>query len=161
LYAWKLPADSAENVIRNQIDFVMFWENFRKYAHIKSAKTYPGADVNTVHNPVVVRFRMHRMVKAKQSPRKQIDVNKLKNKEFKFRAAQILEGKLTETEQELKWKQVKDAIIDVQQTMIGLVNSAKKQKWMTDSIRETMEKRRLAKGNEQSADSQAFVSFFP
>lgn len=48
----------------------------------------------------------------------------------------------------MEWKHVKDAIIDVQQTVVGLVNPVKKQKWMTDNILGTMEKRRLAKGNE-------------
>lgn len=67
----------------------MFHENFKK--HIKSAKTYPGADINSDHNPVIVRFKMHRFVKTKRPPCKKIDVNKLKNKDFKLRVAKILE----------------------------------------------------------------------
>ena len=52
LYTWKSPGD----ISRNQIDYIMLNERFRNC--IKKAKTYPGADMNSDHNPVVVKINM-------------------------------------------------------------------------------------------------------
>ena len=52
LYTWKSPGD----ISRNQIDYILFNERFRNC--IKQAKTYPGADMNSDHNPVVVKLNM-------------------------------------------------------------------------------------------------------
>ena len=52
LYTWKSPGD----ISRNQIDYIMLNERFRNC--IKQAKTYPGADMNSDHNPVVVKINM-------------------------------------------------------------------------------------------------------
>ena len=47
LYTWNSPGD----ISRNKIDYIMFNERFRNC--IKQAKTYPGKDLNSDHNPVV------------------------------------------------------------------------------------------------------------
>ena len=52
LYTWKSPGD----ISRNQIDYIMLNERFRNC--IKQAKTYPGADMNSDHNQVVVKINM-------------------------------------------------------------------------------------------------------
>ena len=45
LYTWKSPGD----IRRNQIDFILIRERFKNY--IKCVKTYPGADIDSDHNP--------------------------------------------------------------------------------------------------------------
>ena len=52
LYTWKSPGD----ISRNQIDYIMFNERFRNC--IKQAKTYTEAEMNSDHNPVVVKVNM-------------------------------------------------------------------------------------------------------
>ena len=52
LCTWKSPGD----ISRNQIDYIRFNERFRN--NIKQAKTYPGADMNSDHNPMVVKVNM-------------------------------------------------------------------------------------------------------
>ncbi|XP_030760432.1 craniofacial development protein 2-like [Sitophilus oryzae] len=47
LYAWKSPVDRPDNVIRNQIDFILINQRFS--STIKGASTYPGADVPSDH----------------------------------------------------------------------------------------------------------------
>ena len=47
LYTWKSPGD----VRRNQIDYIMINQTFRKA--IRQVKTYPGADINSDHNQYV------------------------------------------------------------------------------------------------------------
>ncbi|XP_030753190.1 craniofacial development protein 2-like [Sitophilus oryzae] len=56
LYTWKSPQDSKQNPIRNQIDYILAPKRYRN--GVLSAKTYPGADVGSDHNPVVARIRM-------------------------------------------------------------------------------------------------------
>jgi len=51
LYTWKSPGD----VHRNQIDFITIKKRYRNT--VKNAITYPGADMNSDHNPVVVKLK--------------------------------------------------------------------------------------------------------
>ncbi|XP_023233867.1 craniofacial development protein 2-like [Centruroides sculpturatus] len=51
VYTWKSPGD----ICRNQIDFILIKERFRI---IKQAKSYLGADINSDHNPVVVKAKI-------------------------------------------------------------------------------------------------------
>ena len=51
LNTWKSPGD----VKRNQIDYIMVRNRFRN--SVKQVKTYPGADVDSDHNPVVCKKR--------------------------------------------------------------------------------------------------------
>lgn len=55
LYTWKSPADTPENVVRYQIDYIL---NNRYKNAIKFTKTYPGADINSDHNPVVAKLNI-------------------------------------------------------------------------------------------------------
>ncbi|CAH2103665.1 unnamed protein product [Euphydryas editha] len=52
LYTWTSPAHMKDNIVRNQIDYVMLNKRFRN--SIKCAKTYPGADIGSDHHPVIV-----------------------------------------------------------------------------------------------------------
>ncbi|XP_030765278.1 craniofacial development protein 2-like [Sitophilus oryzae] len=62
LYTWKSPADKKGRTIRNLIDFILVGQELKKY--VQSVKTYPGADVNSDHNPVVMDFRMRRFKRS-------------------------------------------------------------------------------------------------
>ena len=66
------------DISRNQIDYIMFNERFRNC--IKLAKTYPAADMNSDHNPVVVKINMElRRTNAKKWS-EQLEINLLKEK---------------------------------------------------------------------------------
>lgn len=65
LYTWKSSMDCEKRIIRNQTDFILLGLTLRKY--VKSVKTYPGADVNSDHNPVVMDFRFRRFIKTKKN----------------------------------------------------------------------------------------------
>lgn len=49
---WKSPGDRA----RNQIDYIAIKKRYRNVA--KQAKTYPGADINNDHVPVVSMMKL-------------------------------------------------------------------------------------------------------
>lgn len=51
LYTWTSPQHTVDNIVRNQIDFVLVNKIFRN--SIKNCVTYPRADIKSDHNPVV------------------------------------------------------------------------------------------------------------
>lgn len=70
LYTWSSPKDNESNLIRNQIDFILVNERFKNC--IKNVKSYPGADVNSNHNPIIAKInirlkRLQRTQKQKES----------------------------------------------------------------------------------------------
>ena len=52
LYTWKSPGD----IRRNQIDFILIRERFKNC--IKCVKIYPGADIDSDHNPVFAELEI-------------------------------------------------------------------------------------------------------
>ena len=77
LYTWKSPGD----ISRNQIDYIMFNDRFRNC--IKQAKTYPGADMNSDHNPVVVKVNMKLKRTNAANRSEQLELNLLKEETYK------------------------------------------------------------------------------
>ena len=61
LWTWKSPGD----LTRNQIDFIIINKRFRN--SVNQAKTYPGADINSDHVPVIatVSLKLKKAVKPK------------------------------------------------------------------------------------------------
>ncbi|CAG5122788.1 unnamed protein product [Candidula unifasciata] len=77
LFTWKSPGD----INRNQIDYVMIRDRFKN--NIKKAKTYPGADINSDHNPVVIKIQIklkNTGIRTQRSPH--IDISALKQPEI-------------------------------------------------------------------------------
>ncbi|GFS25846.1 craniofacial development protein 2-like [Elysia marginata] len=52
LYTWKSPGD----VRRNQIDYILMSSRFKNSA--VNCKTYPGADIGSDHNPVIMQMKV-------------------------------------------------------------------------------------------------------
>ena len=72
MYTWKSPGD----ISRNHRDCIMINERFRNC--VKQARTYPGADINSDHNPVILKFKVKlKKIKINQA-QSQIDYNLLK-----------------------------------------------------------------------------------
>lgn len=65
LYTWTSPRHKADHIIRNQIDYILVNKRFRNC--VKSAKTYPGADIRSDHNPVVAEL----VLNLKKMPKRQ------------------------------------------------------------------------------------------
>ena len=53
LCTWRSPGD----IYRNQIDFILINKRFRNA--VKQARTYPGADVGSDHNPLMIKMNMY------------------------------------------------------------------------------------------------------
>ena len=79
LYMWKSPGGT----MKNQIDYIMINQRFRKY--IKLAKPLPGADINYDHNPVKVKMKVKLKQMKKTKAREHLDLDLLKQQEYKDR----------------------------------------------------------------------------
>ncbi|VVC27559.1 Endonuclease/exonuclease/phosphatase [Cinara cedri] len=60
-YTWKMPGDLG----RYQIDFILVRNRFKN--QVKSCKTYPGADINSDHNLVMMKYNEGRSKKEIKS----------------------------------------------------------------------------------------------
>ena len=159
LYTWKSPGDKS----RNQIDYIIFKERFRKC--IQQAKTYPGTDMNSDHNPVVIKINMKfkRTNATKRS--EQLELNLLKEETYKNKynvEVQNIYERLCieETEQQpdngcfnnqcdKKWTTVKQPIKSSLNAVLPRKANRKKQKWMTDHILHLMENRKQFKNSDK------------
>lgn len=88
LYTWKSPQDNEQNCVRNQIDYVMINQRFRN--SIKSARTYPGADVPSDHTLLVAKFKNTLKKIKRQKKEQRADMGMLKEMEMKQKITQQL-----------------------------------------------------------------------
>ncbi|XP_037931287.1 craniofacial development protein 2-like [Teleopsis dalmanni] len=139
LYTWKSPADTANKVIRNQIDFITISERYKN--SIKFAKTFPGADVPSNHNLLAVTINIKFKTTSSAQPRSKLNVQKLKSPDLRirFENENEIETKLLSFQpddmsiEEISMK-IKNTIMEVANNEVSVVRSRKKEVWMTDEI---------------------------
>lgn len=153
LYTWKSPADKDNNIVRNQIDYILIKHRYRNA--IKTVKAYPGADVSSDHNPLIARFQLQ--LKKMQNKHKvdKLDIEKLKSEEIREKLKQQINANLekatTKSQQneesaEQQWQFLKTALIEPSKKEL-ITSKHKKEDWMTDGILELMDERRRCKSN--------------
>lgn len=150
LYTWRSPADNNNKIIRNQIDYVLVRKRFRNA--IKSAKTYPGADAATDHNPVVVKFDLRFKKITQRDNKNQIQRSSLKDPVVKSQLSKKINEEISrsiidpEEDSNQKWETFKKAIMNpTKEILQKKKNTNKVKSWMTDEILQLMEERRLYK----------------
>ena len=155
-YTWKSPGD----VKRNQIDYIMINRRFRN--SIRRCKTYPGADINSDHNPVKahvnIKLKSTSSVKKQQA---QFDLEYLKmdvvrqryNIEVKnkYEALSMISQEQEtpiKIEQEIKtkWEKFRDSAKHGL-NILPRKEKKKNKQWITDDILNTMVERRKNKHN--------------
>lgn len=148
-YTWKSPQDRPDKIVRNQIDFILIKQRFRN--SILSAKTYPGADIGSDHNPVVACFRMKLKV-IKKTEQRYADMRNLKINHIKQQISDSINENINNIKSDNantgdineKWENIKQAITSASERR--LTPPKRKHKvWMTEEILELMNERRLSK----------------
>ena len=141
----------------------MFNDRFRNC--IKQAKTYPGADMNPDHNPVVVKINM-KLKRTNATKRgDQLELKLLKEETYKNKynvEVQNIYERLCieETEQQpdngsfknqcdKKWTTGKQSIKSSLNAVLPRKANRKKQKWMTDHILNLMENQKQFKNSDK------------
>ena len=153
LYTWKSPGDAC----RNQIDYIMINTRFRNC--VKQVKTYPGADICSDHNPVVmkIKIKLKKLESKQQNPN--LELNKLKEEHFKecynisvsnkYNALTTEQQPQREEDQiEQEWKAIKDSMTSAASDVLPKKKRERKQDWMTEEILEKMKKRKEVKNRD-------------
>ena len=151
LYTWKSPGDRS----RSQIDYITINRRFRN--SLLQVKTYPGADCDSDHVPVVatVRVRIKRIVKGKARPKPQVNLlrenENIKNQysvEVKNRF-EILQQESEDETAEQQWKILQEAISKANEIVLPKTERKEKKPWMTDEILKLMDERRIYKDSDR------------
>lgn len=147
LYTWKHPKDSPENTIRNQIDYILVKKRYRNSC--TCVKTYPSADIQSDHNPLVGTFRV-KLKRIRKKIAKRYDLRKLKEPLIKSKAETRINDELrlvtniSNIEEEIV--KIKDTVEIIKKELLK-PDTIKKKTWMTNEILQMMEERRLVKRN--------------
>ena len=152
LYTWKSPADTVDHVIRNQIDYILINKRFKN--SLTSAKTYPGADVFSDHNPLVGQIELKLKKVAKTKHKENLDYDTLKDPIVREEVRKTMREKLETTTQqeqsvEQKWSYIKDVVIKAGEKHLRKRTTEKYKEWMTDDILHMMDQRRLVKNKDE------------
>ena len=148
-HTWKGP----DGEVKNQIDYILTNKRYRN--SITNAKTRPGADCGSDHNPVVFKLRIKlKLTKKKKNSGKIIyNCEKLKNSEVKkiFEnetnrvAKEIKEEMTVNTQIEEVWEKLKQGTKKAAENLRDKNNIKKHKSWMTDEILRRMEVRKQQK----------------
>uniref|UniRef100_A0A8D8X189 Craniofacial development protein 2 n=1 Tax=Cacopsylla melanoneura TaxID=428564 RepID=A0A8D8X189_9HEMI len=146
LYTWKSPMDSPNNTVRNQIDYIMVNKRFRNSCI--SVKTYPGADIQSDHVPLVGIFKV-KMKRVNPRKHKTYDLRQLKNETVRASVRSALKDKMENKPDpgnpEVALEHLQQAVKEVKEEYLK-PDKRKKKSWMTDDILALMEQRRIVKG---------------
>uniref|UniRef100_A0A8D8ZLR6 Craniofacial development protein 2 n=1 Tax=Cacopsylla melanoneura TaxID=428564 RepID=A0A8D8ZLR6_9HEMI len=149
LYTWKSPMDKPGKIVRNQIDYILISKRYRNA--ITSVKTYPGADIQSDHVPLVATFKV-KLKRITTKNMKMYDLRKLKDPHSKQTAKQILNETMRNIEEK---NTVKEKLEIVQRTCKEIKEKClkkdvrKKKTWMTDEILNLMDQRRGYKNRDE------------
>ncbi|CAF4868095.1 unnamed protein product [Pieris macdunnoughi] len=148
LYTWTSPAHTPDHIVRNQIDYIAINSRFKN--SIKSAQTYPGADINSDHNPVVVKmcYNLKKLRKTKIICRP--DIRSIKHPDKRVKASNAINRWVEENfNTTASVEKVNHALVrtitDINETILGQTHHNKRQQWMEGEILDLMEERRLIK----------------
>ena len=154
LYTWKSPQDNPQNIVRNQIDYILVNRRFRN--SIPTVRTYPGADVASDHNPVVARLRV-RLTTRRAFVKPSIDVRKLDDPDIRKCVEQDLSSGLREIGEEMDengevdahWCKIKEVLKVTAEKHLTADATRRQIGCLSNSILDLMEERRECKNRDQ------------
>lgn len=156
LYTWKSPQDRRGIMVRNQIDYITINSRFRN--GVLDAKTYPGCDINSDHNPVVITLRVKLKTIKRPKPVNRIDWNNAseeKKEQYKeyvdkqLNAGNGMRDNPPRGNIEQRWLTIRNVMTRGGEDAIGKERKKGKKPWMTEEILALMEKRRKYKSRNE------------
>ena len=118
---------------------------------VTNVKTYPGADVGSDHNPVLMQIKIKLKKMRKQKSHVKFELQQLKDQEKRQEYNVKVKNRfeLLDVEEFLQveenWQGIKSALCDSLNSTIPKRVRNKKKSWMADEILQLMELRREAK----------------
>lgn len=157
LYTWKSPQDSYNNIVRNQINYILI--NRRYQNSIKRVAAYPGADIGSDHNPLIAdfQFRLKLISEKRTTTQRHYNIDRLREPavadRMKFELTELWASNnnnpgLNDSPDDI-WNNIKQNILTVSNAFLTPTTTKKNKPWMTDEILSLMEDRRIAKVEQQ------------
>ena len=137
---WRSPGD----IYRHQIDFILINKRFRNA--VKQARTYPGADVGSDHNPLMIKMNIKLKKTKKKLINQQMKLNLLKHDEYKRMYAvevqtqyEALSKEETDQGSDLEvvdraWQLLKTSMVKAAKKVLPKKERVKRKSWMTNEI---------------------------
>ena len=150
LYTWKSPGD----IRRNQLDYILVNQRFKN--SVKQARAYPGADINSDHNPVIMKMNIKLKKTKKGIIREHFYMNMLRDTETKERYAievencyntvlnienPAQEGESSEEKIDKDWENISKSMTQAASNVLPKKKKEARQDWMTPEILKKMEQR--------------------
>ncbi|XP_072933758.1 uncharacterized protein [Epargyreus clarus] len=156
LYTWTSPRHKPDHIVRNQIDYIMINSRFKNC--VKSAKTYPGADIRSDHNPVVAEILLVLKRIRKRRTNNIVNIRKIGSTNCKSEAAReinewAMEAKHSQESVENQWSKLKTTVDKINADILKPDKWVAKEPWMSEKIYQLMEKRRLHKNDDKQYKS--------
>ena len=148
----KITWHSPDGKTHNQIDYIMVKKRFSSSVNIAKTRSFPGADIGSDHELVMMTFKLHlRRAKKQGHARIRFDVDKLKDPHVaevfqgmiggKFAALSILDSDL---DLDTLTDTFNAAVTDTANVILGKHRPVKKP-WVTAEILDLCDKRRVLK----------------
>ncbi|KAI5715694.1 hypothetical protein M8J77_020891 [Diaphorina citri] len=139
LYTWKSPGDRK----RYQLDYILINQRFKN--SIKTAKTFPGADIFSDHNLLIAEVRTRLKHIRRKGTSKKWNLEKLKSNEsesFTKGAEEELMRITPREDPREEWNNIKSVIIQNLNEKVGEKKKQPKKEWVTQAMIEKMDERR-------------------
>lgn len=130
-YTWKASGD----IRRAQIDFILVKQKYRN--QVKSSHSYPGYDIDSDHNLVLVKCNIIFKKRAKRFIKK-LCLDKLKNSTTVDIFKRGLENKETKS-----WEELKSVIQETSDRVLGKSTLELRKLWMSQDILELIKERNI------------------
>ena len=148
----------------HQIDYIMMKKRFQSWINFARTRSFPGADVGSDHDLVMMTFRVHlRKVNKQKETRLKFNLEKLKDPNIHKTFQTMIGGKfapliiLKDTEEgedlDTLTRNFSTAITDTAMEILGK-HRQKKKKWITDDVLEMCDKRRELKNKKHDAQGR-------
>ena len=150
LYTWMSPGDR----VRNQIDYITINKRFRNA--VNSTRTFPGADCNSDHVPIVIEMAVKLKKPRKRKLKPKVNIKLLKsdsNIKDLYNVAvrnkfEALENEAEESTMQSVYDNLSAAIEEASAQILPKVTRTPNRPWMTEAILRLMDDRRRCKGTD-------------
>ena len=133
---------------RSQTDYILCSQRWR--SSIQSAKTSPGADCGSDHEFLIAKFRLKLKKVGKTTRPFRYDLNQIPY-DYTVKVTNRFKGlDLIDRVPEELWMEVRDIVQDAMIKTIPKKKKFKKAKWLSEEALQIAEKRRDAKGKEET-----------
>lgn len=129
-YTWKMPGD----INRYQIDYIMVKNRF--WNQVKESRSYPGADINSDHNPVMMKCNLKFKKITSKKKMVQWQVKNLRDEKLRKQYSECtndvtIEDSLEPQNIEKRWQNLKQTITKTAAKTLGHKSNIARKEWIT------------------------------